>query len=217
MDHTVIHHGLCAVSLGVMQREYVPLALPGLNNPEVMRGVIIRPPMTLEAELAWYDGLANRKNDILFAILAHEYDASGNRTGYRYIGHTGLHDITWPAGHATSGSIIIDKNCFGKGYGTEAKLLLLHDAFKNRGLRKVCSNVKVFNGNSWGHLIACGFRNVGRRKQHHFSGGTYVDDIQLEVFRDEWEAVWQKYTESRKLPRLSAEQRAAIEKETDLF
>jgi len=212
--HYPIHHGL-HVSLGAMQREYIPLFMRGANDPEVMLGVLLRPPVTLEAELAWYDKMTE-KSDIIFAILLHEEGGADAMTTYRYIGHTGLHGVIWPEGHATSGTIIVDKTCFGKGYGTEAKLLLLYEAFRNRGLRKVCSHVKAFNGNSWGHLLACGYRQVGRRKAHHFYDGAFVDSVEFEIFREEWEPVWRTYQETKRLPKLSATQRALLQKETQV-
>lgn len=199
------------VSLGAMKREYIPLFMRGANDPEVTKGVLLRPPVTLEEELAWYDKPKTGR-DVVFAILLHEKDAA--IAGYRYIGHTGLHGIEWPNGIATTGSIIADKTLFGNGYGTEAKLLLLYEAFRNRGLRKVCSQVKAFNGNSWGHLLACGYQEVGRRKQQHFSEGTFVDEILFEVFRDEWEPVWEKYQQTKEPPKLSEEQRDRLRKET---
>lgn len=201
------------VSLGAMKREYIPLFMRGVNDPEVTRGVLLRPPVTLEEELAWYDK-PKTGNDIVFAILLHEKGGGEGMTGYRYIGHTGLHNITWPNGCAATGSIVVDRTLFGKGYGTEAKLLLLYEAFRNRGLRKICSQVKAFNGNSWGHLLACGYREVGRRRAHHFSGGVFVDEIIFEVFREEWEPVWEKYQQTKELPRLSEEQRDRLRKET---
>jgi ribosomal-protein-alanine N-acetyltransferase len=211
-EHYPIHHGLLNVSLGAMRREYIPLFMPGANDPEVMRGVVLRPPVTLEEEYAWYDG--PKGATLIFAILLHEYDDDKKLRGYRYIGHTGLHGIEWPAGHATTGTIIWDRSCLGKGYGTEAKLLMLYEAFRNRGLRKVCSHVKAFNGNSWGHLLACGYHEVGRRKEHHFSSGKFVDDILFEVFRDQWEPIWEKYQQTKELPRLTEEQRSQLKKET---
>ncbi|MCR4276458.1 MAG: GNAT family N-acetyltransferase [Candidatus Parcubacteria bacterium] len=209
--HYPIHPGL-HVSLGAMQREYIPLFMKGVNDPDVMRGVILQPPVTLEAEYAWYDKMV-QKSDIILAILLHERDEAGTTTGYRYIGHTGLHGIIWPEGYAASGTIICDKSCFGKGYGTEAKLLLLYEAFRNRGLRKVCSRVKAFNGNSWGHLLACGYKQVGRFKKHHFRDGEFVDSIEFEVFREDWEPIWDAYQETKSLPRLTDEQRALLQKE----
>lgn len=212
-QHYPVHHGLLDVSLGAMQREYIPLFLAGANDMEVMRGVIIQPPMTLEFEYSWYDRMVQNKNDLIFAILQHIRDANGVLTGYRYIGHTGLHGITWPSGYATSGTIIADKSCFGKGYGKEAKLLLLSDAFFTRGLRKVLSHVKAFNGNSWGHLLACGYKQCGRQKQHHFYNGEFVDSIDFEVFREDFEPIWEKYQKTKQLPKLTEEQRTILQKE----
>lgn len=213
MDHFPVHHGLIHVSLGAMRREYIPLFMPGINNPDVTKGLLLRPPVTLEAELAWYDSLT-QKNDTLFAILLHEQCEAGTTTGYRYIGHTGLHNLTWPDGHAVSGTVVADPTCLGKGFGTEAKLLLLYEAFRNRGLRKVCSHVKVFNGNSWGHLLASGYQQVGRHKAHHFHDGDFIDSIDLEIFREDWEPVWQAYQDTKSLPRLTREQRKLLQKET---
>ena len=212
MDHFIVHHGLLHVSLGAMQREYIPLFMPGVNDPVVSRGTTLRPPITIEREYVWHD--SDKGGDIIFAILLHERNKEDNIIGYRYIGHTGLHNITYPDGHATSGTIIADKSCFGKGYGTEAKLLLLYEAFRNRGLRKVCSHVKAFNSNSWGHLLACGFREVGRRKAHHFYDGGFIDDIGLEIFRDDWEPLWVLYREKQILPKLAECQRELLRKES---
>lgn len=212
MDHYPIYHGQ-HISLGAMRREYVALAMPGLNNLRVTRGVILRPPVTLEEELTgWYD--KPRPNDVLFAILLHEHDADGKTIDYRYIGHTGLHGISWPTGTAETGTIIVDEACLGKGYGKETKLLLLRDAFLVRGLRKVNSRVKSFNGNSWGHLIASGYKEIGRQRAHHFDNGMFVDSILLEIFRDEWEPIWEEYQRTKLLPRLSEEQRDHLRKET---
>lgn len=208
-EHYPIHQGVVYVTLAAMKREYVPIFMRGANDPDVTRGVILRPPVTLEAEYEWYDSLP-KGNNVVFAILL---NGRGETSDFRYIGHTGLHRIIWPNGLATSGTIIADKSCLGKGYGTEAKLLLLYEAFRIRGLRKVCSQVKAFNGNSWGHLLACGYKQVGRRIAHHFHNGSYVDEIELEVFREDWEPIWETYQRTKSLPRLTDEQRVLLQKE----
>ena len=63
-----------------------------------------------------------------------------------------------------------------------------------------------------GHLVKCGYTLCGRHKAEDFHEGTFVDEILLEVFRNEWEPVWQAYQTTGKLPRLTEEQRALIEK-----
>lgn len=200
--HMIVYRGF-QVSLGVMQREYIPVATKGLNDLEITRGMLLRPPVSIEAEYAWYDSMPERKADDIFAILLH----GENGGEYRYIGHTGLHGVTWPSGFAKSGSVIVDTECLGKGYGSEAKMLLLRHAFYTRGLRKVISEVKAFNGQSYGHLIRCGFRPIGIYRSHHFDNGTYVDEIILEVFRFDFDPIWRKYQELKKVPSLTDEQK----------
>lgn len=208
MEHYIAYAGLINVSLAAMNRDYLPIMIRNANNPRVTAGVMLRPPATLEAQTVWYESIAKRSEaDHVFAILLRE-----GKGQYRYIGHTGLHGMKYPSGHAKTGSLILEEDCLRKGYGTEAKLLLLYHAFFVRGLRKVSSEVKAFNGNSWGHLLKCGYRPIGRRARHHFHEGDYVDGIMFEVFREDFEPIWEEYRHSKKLPTLSDEQRAIITK-----
>lgn len=209
MVHYIVYRGVY-ISLAAMREEYFPLFLHGANDPEVNRGVLLRHPVTFEAELEWYRSIKDRKNADLFAILLNEPNEQN-----RYIGHCDLNQITWPSGFAKTGSIICDKGAHRKGYGTEAKLLLLHHAFYTRGLRKVCSEVKAFNGNSFGHLIKCGYKVLGRKKCHHFDNGTFADEIMLEVFRSDFDPLWRKYQETKQLPQLTPEQRIMLRDEME--
>lgn len=213
MTHFPIYEGLLNVSLGAMQRDYIPLLMTGANDLEVTRGVLMTAPVSLEEEYAWYDGLAARKRagtDVVYAILLHMYDEAGVRIGYRYIGNTGLHRIRQKDGTATSGTLIVDKSCFGKGYGKEAKLLLLRAAFHDLGLRKVNSSIKAFNSRSYGHLLACGFTQVGLRREQHFYDGSWCDEILFDVFQKDFEPIWKRYCEMKKLPRLTKKQRRKV-------
>lgn len=206
MNHYIVHQG-SRVALAAMKKEYIDILMPWINNPTTTAGVLITPPITYEAELAWFEGLPKRTaTDVVFAILFRE-----NET-WRYVGHTGLHRITWPVGRASSGSLIGDASVHGQGCGTEAKLLLLYHAFFVLGLRKVTSEVKAFNGNSLGHLLRSGYQVIGCRKEQHFHEGGPVDEILLEVFRDEFEPIWQHYKHTTELPKLTDEQRAVINK-----
>ncbi len=209
----VVYRGLVNVSLGVMSRDCIPIVTPHLNNLEVTEGTLIRPPVSLEMEYDWYDGLAKRSSagtDDVFSILLHDNDS----TGFEYIGHTGLHHITWPDGRANTGSIIFKQDLLRRGYGTEAKLLLGFHAFRVKGLRKLTSEVKAFNARSLGHLIKCGYTICGRRKQQHFHNGSFVDEILLELFREDWECLWSDYERTKTLPSLTDEQRALVSAET---
>lgn len=199
-------------SLGAMREEYIPLLLPFINDPEVVEGVTAEPPLTLEEELEWFRGIGKLKpGNIIFAILRHGENEDSPLT---YVGHTGLHRINRKDGRAVTGTIIFRQDEWNKGIGTEAKLLLLYDAFRVRGLRKVTSSVKAFNARSLGHLIKAGYTIVGRYRNHLFYDGGYVDEIILEVHREQWEPIWETYKSTGQLPKLTDAQRALVSKET---
>jgi RimJ/RimL family protein N-acetyltransferase len=137
----VVYGGLVNASIGVMNREYVPILYPLANNLKITKGVLLRPPVSLEEEYAWYDGLVGRKQtDNVFAILLHE-KAVGGEISYRYVGHLGLHQMKWPDATATYGIVILDGDVHLNGCGTEACLLLLYHAFMVKGLHKVVAGV----------------------------------------------------------------------------
>lgn len=206
MDHYIVYKGR-QIAFAAMQKGYLPALMPWINDPKATAGVLTTPPIMLEAEEEWIARLAKGSaSDVVFAILAREDE------GWRYIGHTGLHKITWPAATASSGTFIGDTSTHQKGYGTEAKLWLLYHAFRVLGLRKVTSEVKDFNGNSFGHLLRCGYGVVGVRKKQHFYDGAYVDEIVFEIFREDFEPRWKDYQETGELPKLTDEQRALIQK-----
>lgn len=195
------------VALAAMQRPYVDLVTPWMNDPEATAGIILNPPVRLESEVEWYEKIG-KDSDIIFAILSRKETSEK----FQYVGHTGLHRVTWPDARATSGTFIGDPEARGRGVGKEAKMLLLNHAFRVVGLRKVTSEVKAFNLASVGHLVACGYSIVGCRKEQHFSNGAYVDEILLEVHRGDFEPLWDIYQETQKAPKLTEEQKAEIKK-----
>lgn len=200
------------IALAAMQREYIPLFIPHANDLSITQGTMMRPPFTIEDEYAWFESICRKGGkDEIFAIL---YRDDPGKEEWRYIGHTGLHAISWPSGIAKTGSVIIEKSLHGKGCGTEAKLLLLYHAFYVKNLHKVRSEVKAFNGNSWGHLLKCGYQVTGRDKELHFHQGSYVDEIMLSVSRDDFAPIWKQYQESHELPKLTQKQRKMLKRET---
>lgn len=213
MDHFITYEGKTGrMALAQMQEAYIPFFVPGINRRIGVEGTLQRPPYSLEMGREWVRSLDKSKGqDEVFAILLRDSDADG---GWRYLGHTGIHHITWPTGLGTTGSMIFPAEGRGQGHGTEAKLLLLYHSFYILGLRKVKSRVKDFNAPSLGHLLKCGYTISGRAKEEEFHEGRFVDEVLLEIFREDFDPVWQKYQEASTLPRLSPEQRAVVEKET---
>ncbi len=209
MKHIIVYEGKVGVALGLMQEAYVQHFLPWINWRIGIEGTLQRPPYSHAQGVEWIRSLDKAKGDHeVFAILVRE---TGKKRGYRYVGHTGIHHAhdSIPA----TGSLIWAANARGRGIGTEAKLLLLYHGFMVMGVRKITSNVKAFNVPSAGHLLKCGYQYVGRQRKHVFHEGVHVDRLLFEIFRENWEPIWEEYQKTATLPKLSDEQRAFLEKE----
>ncbi|MBT7227936.1 GNAT family N-acetyltransferase [Candidatus Parcubacteria bacterium] len=155
-----------------------------INDPGVRKFMTGFTPIGLQEEEEWIDGLGKRKNNITFAIETLEGELIGN---------IGLHGIDWVARVATTGALIGDEQNRGKGYGTDAKMILLDYAFHTLNLRKVCSEAIAYNGRSLAFNARCGYKEEGRRKDHFFKDGQYYDGVLTAVFREEWLPLWQEY------------------------
>lgn len=156
-----------------------------INDPEVTRFLKAFAPTTEAMEAEWFDQIGKSKTDFTFAVEA--------LPDHVFIGVMGLHRISWKDGVGTTGAIIGEKEYWGRGYGKEAKMLLLDFAFNTLNLRKVCSSVKAFNGRSLAYNKRCGYQEEGRRVKQFFVDGEYHDEILLAVFREDWLPLWAEY------------------------
>jgi RimJ/RimL family protein N-acetyltransferase len=211
MEHIIAYEGV-GTSLGIMQKEYIPLYIPWVNRRIGIEGTLQRPPYMLEHGDEFVKRVSEGKGtNETFAILRHEEGVE--KPSYRYVGHTGLYRMEWPQGRATTGSMIVMPDSRGKGCGTEAKLQLLYHGFYVVGLRKISSRVKAFNAASMGHLLKCGYQVIGREPKHEFHEGEFIDEVLFCVFREQFEPIWAEYKETKTLPKLTPEQRDLITKE----
>ncbi|MEY2640878.1 MAG: hypothetical protein RL150_271 [Candidatus Parcubacteria bacterium] len=156
-----------------------------MNDPETTQYITQYLPKTLEAEHAWIELLYKNDKDIVFGIEHIEDDT--------LIGVIGLHHIQYRHGTASTGATIGSKDHLGKGYGSEAKMLLLKYAFDTLNLRKIGARVYAFNGRSLRYQEKCGYRVEGVLKEQHFINGEYHDEVLLAVRREDWLPIWERY------------------------
>ena len=128
--------------------------------------------------MAWYDRAATSEDETVFTIY--------ERTAWRPIGSTALHDINHLHRTAMFGILIGEPECRGKGYGTEATRLVLDYAFTALGLHNVMLQVFEFNLAGQRAYHKAGFRELGRRRQSHMMGGRLWDDIYMECLASEF-------------------------------
>jgi len=108
------------------------------------------------------------------------------------IGWMNIFDIDFVNGTATTGAGIGEKVHWNKGYGTEAKMLLLDFAFNRLNLRKIYSKTYSFNKRSRRYSEKCGYRLEAILKKHHCCDGRLFDELTLSVYADRWRKLWEK-------------------------
>lgn len=167
----------------------LPKVVQWINDPEVRYFVTGHFPQTELDEEEWLKNLSKKKEtDVVLVIETSDGTP---------IGIMGLHRINWRDLVATTGALIGEKEYWGKGYGGEAKLLLLDYAFNILNLHKICSSVIAFNDRSLRYSLKCGYQEEGRLKRHIYRNGQYWDSIQLAIFREDFKPVWEKYQQGR--------------------
>jgi RimJ/RimL family protein N-acetyltransferase len=169
----------------VHPEEDLPMFMKWLNDPEVNRFIQAVHPVSLYEEKEYLEKLHTRKSDVVFAIETIKNP--------KFIGVVGLHGINLRDRHATTGALIGEKDCWGKGYGSEAKMFLLYHAFYNLNLRRISSAAIDFNERSKNCIQKTGYFQEGIRKEMSFREGRYWDLIEFGLFRRTFEPIWKKY------------------------
>ena len=160
-----------------------------INDPAVNRSLLRGDiPMGWSDELEWVDRSRRRREESI--TLGIEIAEIG------LIGVTGL-DIQWPNRSGDTGTMIGEPSAWGKGYGTEAKMLVLSHAFRRLNLRNIYSKVYAFNERSIRCQQRCGYIEEARLKECIFRDGLYHDLVILTATRESFEAAEAAWKEKR--------------------
>jgi RimJ/RimL family protein N-acetyltransferase len=149
-----------------------------LNDPEVTAGLEIRfQPHSKEGILEYVHEMAGSPNHAFLAVVVKEDD--------RHIGNIKLGPINWVHRRGDIGILIGEKDCWGRGYGTEAIRLLVRHAFMQLNLHRLVAGVYEDNPGSIRAFQKNGFDIEGIMKDHCFSRGRYVNGVLLGLVRSE--------------------------------
>jgi len=102
------------------------------------------------------------------------------------IGVVGVVGVDWLHRTAETASFLGPPSVRGKGYGTEAKHLLLEYCFDRLHFHVMQSVVDEPNTRSAAALGKQGYRPAGRRKWTGLKDGRYIDALIFDVTRDDW-------------------------------
>jgi [ribosomal protein S5]-alanine N-acetyltransferase len=118
------------------------------------------------------------RDDILFfAMIELE---SGRHVGNIKIGPVDSHH-----GTADLGLLIGEKDCWGRGYGTEAISLATELAFERPELRKLTASCYGENAGSAAAFQKAGWKDEGRRPAQFLLDGAPQDQLMFGIVRDD--------------------------------
>lgn len=113
---------------------------------------------------AYFDDNLKDRNAVFFAIV--------EKNSHKIVGTTRIHSINWIHRNALRG-IMIDKQYWGKGYGSEAICLISVYAFEKLNLNKLKSH--AFDDNIGVHKVneKAGYKKEGTAIEEIFRDGQY--------------------------------------------
>jgi [ribosomal protein S5]-alanine N-acetyltransferase len=116
---------------------------------------------------------------VIFAICDRE-------TGYHF-GNARLSHIDWVHRMARYGRLVGDPNYRGRGYGTEALIMLLRYGFHHIGLNRIWSAAVVENGPSLESNDRVGMTREGVLRDFVWANGRFHDAISLSMLRRDFD------------------------------
>ncbi len=167
------------VRLRAFREDDLKNALVMVNNQAVTRFLNFMRPRSLQEERVWLEA-AMRNDDPKTTSFAIE--SSDNE----YIGSVGLMHIDLRNRSAELGISIARPQEWGKGFGTEAALLMLRHAFEELNLHRVHLRVYEYNARGQKSYGRLGFIEEGRLRQAHFRHGNWHDVVLMAILADEF-------------------------------
>lgn len=150
------------------------------RDTEFSRLLDSAPPFTFSEKKwkEWMEKDLEKSNDYVFSIRSID--------GEQLLGFVALFDLHWQHGDTMVAIALGEREYWGKGYGTEAMMLMLGYVFKELNLRRVSLIVFEYNPRAIRSYLKAGFIEEGRIRGAMLREGKRWDFIWMGVMRDEW-------------------------------
>jgi RimJ/RimL family protein N-acetyltransferase len=120
----------------------------------------------------------NQQNNLTLVVCDRENGES--------IGFVHLTNIDYRNRKASFGKLIGEKQYWGKGYATEATMLMLYHGFYELGLERIEARQLIDNVASIKVNKKCGFQNEGVMRHGVLKSGEYRDLNVMSVLKDDY-------------------------------
>lgn len=131
-------------------------------------------------EKKWLESKISNTKDVSTAICLKETD--------ELIGCIFLNDINLlnRSGHCP---VFISSKFQGKGYATQARILILQYAFYERGLNRIVAYVNENNISSLRVLEKCGYKIEGFMRQSRYQEGLLINQYILSILKEDFDKI----------------------------
>src|SRR5258708_14019069 len=169
------------VALGPTHKGMIPFFEKWDNDFDVsiMSGDALR-PVTREVIEANYERHSKEDQGHVVDFAIYEYATM------RLIGATSLRHIVFVHGNADFGIYIGEKDCWGRGYGTEATILMLDYGFTILGLHNILLSTYGYNERAIRAYTRAGFREMGRWREAARVGDRRYDIVFMDCLSTEF-------------------------------
>lgn len=145
-------------------------------SDETLNSFVLRKKITNQDAVAWIEQVRGRNNEIHCAIDTKE--------GV-HIGCISLKIEPYDR-VAELALLIGDKECWGKGLGSEASALIISYAFDELHMHKVFLSVYEYNTRALSLYKKLGFVEEGVLREQIYHKGTYYNEIYMGLLASEW-------------------------------
>lgn len=104
----------------------------------------------------------------------------------RLIGFVGLADLDWVNGSGLAVIGIGERDCWGRGYGTDAMELILQYGFLELNLHSISLCVFAYNPRAIRSYEKAGFQHEGREREYLRRAGERADLLWMGILRADW-------------------------------
>jgi diamine N-acetyltransferase len=152
------------------------------NDPEIRRLTGEVMPMSKAAAAGFLEKVRTDPDRVWFMIAL--------QADNRVIGEAGLLRMFNPWRTTDLSLIIGEQDTWGKGYGTEAMLLLLDYAFGYLNFHRVSVGVVGFNERALRFYEKVGFKREGFQRDGYYYAHEYHDFVMMSILENEFRALY---------------------------
>lgn len=169
------------VRLRAIEREDLPRFVQWLNDPEVRDNLELYQPLSMPQEERWFEEILKRHTDEQPLCIEIQFGGS-----WQLIGNISFFNLDRREQSTEVGIFIGEKKFWGKGYGTDAMMLMINHGFMDLNLNRIFLRVFETNPRGIRSYEKAGFSHEGQMRQARYQKGRFVDVLFMSILKDEW-------------------------------